>query len=46
MDTDRWWGIKGDTYTTSSVLKEFGVNEPLLIGDRDRGIHLARESML
>lgn len=46
LDTDRWWGIRDDTYITHDLLKDLGVDEFITLGDRDRAVNLARGEML
>jgi LPPG:FO 2-phospho-L-lactate transferase len=46
LDTNRWWGIKGDTYTTHTYLQKVGGGEPFPIGDRARAVQIARAGLL
>lgn len=46
LDTGRWWGIKGDTYTTHTYLPKVGGGEPFPIGDRARAVQIARAGLL
>ncbi|HOB18872.1 MAG TPA: 2-phospho-L-lactate transferase [Candidatus Methanoculleus thermohydrogenotrophicum] len=46
LDTERWWGIRDDTYITHDLLGRLGVEEFITIGDRDRAVHVARGEML
>lgn len=46
LDTDKWWGIKGDTIITSEFLKKIGYCEPVTLGDRDRAVNIARAELL
>ncbi|MHC1626097.1 MAG: 2-phospho-L-lactate transferase [Methanoculleaceae archaeon] len=46
LNTGRWWGIRGDTFTTHRFLRECGHEEMMAIGDRDRAIHILRGEML
>ena len=46
LDTNRWWGIKGDTYITHDLLARLGIDEYIAVGDQDRAIHAARGEML
>ena len=41
-----WWGIRGDTFACHEMLKRFGWQELLRIGDRDRATNLKRTLML
>ncbi len=46
LDTNRWWGIEGDTTITSDFLKKIGYPEPVTLGDKDRAINIVRAEML
>lgn len=46
IDTEKWWGVKDDTFTTHNRMKELGFEEWLAIGDMDRAIHIARSDFL
>lgn len=46
LDTDTWWGIKGDTTITNDFLKDLGEDVYLTLGDRDRAVNIARAGML
>ena len=46
LNTDSWWGIKGDTTITNDTLKELGEDVYLTLGDRDRALNIARARML
>ena len=46
LDTDTWWGIKGDTYVTHEQLRSLGADPYLTVGDRDRAVQLLRGEML
>ena len=46
LNTDTWWGIKGDTFITHEELQRLGGDEFIAIGDRDRAVQVARGSML
>jgi len=46
LDTDRWWGIRDDTYITHDLLARLGIEEFIAVGDRDRAVHVARGEML
>jgi LPPG:FO 2-phospho-L-lactate transferase len=45
-DTDRGWGIKGDTFTTVETLGRLGVETWFRLGDRDLGTCLYRTNRL
>ncbi len=46
IDDKKWWGIKGDSFTTHEMLKKLGFDEKMMIGDMDRATHIARSEML
>lgn len=46
IDTEKWWGVKDDTFNTHNRMKELGFEEWLAIGDMDRAIHIARSDFL
>lgn len=46
LDTNRWWGIKSDSYITHDLLARLGIEEYIAVGDQDRAIHAARGEML
>jgi LPPG:FO 2-phospho-L-lactate transferase len=46
LDTDTWWGIRNDTFTTHDAAHQLGTDEFIAIGDRDRAVHIARGGML
>lgn len=46
LDESKWWGIKNDTFYTHNILKKLGIQEKLVIGDTDRGIHIFRSEMM
>lgn len=46
LNTDTWWGIRGDTFLTHEALSPLSTNEYIAIGDRDRAVHIARGEML
>ena len=46
IDDEKWWGIKGDTFTTYDALKAMGHYEELMIGDKDRATHIIRTELL
>ena len=46
LDTDTWWGIRNDTFTTHDAAQQLGTDEFIAIGDRDRAVHIARGGML
>jgi LPPG:FO 2-phospho-L-lactate transferase len=46
LDTDTWWGIRGDTFETHRALARFGDEYFITVGDRDRATHIARADLL
>ncbi len=46
LNTETWWGIRGDSLETNRYLERIGMPESITIGDRDRGIHIARGNLL
>lgn len=46
IDDEKWWGLKGDTFTTYNALKAMGHYEELMIGDKDRATHIIRTELL
>ncbi len=46
LDEKKWWGIQNDTFHTYSVLKKSGIEEKLVIGDKDRATHIFRSEMM
>jgi len=46
LNTDTWWGIKGDTTITNDYLRDLGEDIYLTLGDRDRAVNIARGRML
>ncbi len=46
LDTDKWWGIRNDSFITHEEIVQLGVDEFISIGDKDRAVHIARGEML
>ena len=46
LNTDTWWGIRNDTFTTHEEIARMGLEEFIRIGDRDRAVHIVRGDML
>ncbi|VVB69182.1 2-phospho-L-lactate transferase [uncultured archaeon] len=46
IDERRWWGIKGDRTLTHDFLLALGHQERLLLGDKDRAVHIFRSEWL
>jgi len=46
LNTQVWSGIRGDSYTTARFLHTMGRNEPIVVGDRERSVQIARSDLL
>jgi LPPG:FO 2-phospho-L-lactate transferase len=46
LNTDTWWGVRNDTFTTHEEATRLGLDEFIAIGDHDRAVHIARGDML
>ncbi len=46
VSTDRWWGIKDDTFLTHEALVSRGHEEGIIIGELDRATHIFRSDLL
>jgi LPPG:FO 2-phospho-L-lactate transferase len=46
LNTDTWWGIRNDSFTTHEEIVRLGIEEYIAIGDRDRAVQIARGEML
>ncbi|NHW23758.1 MAG: 2-phospho-L-lactate transferase [Archaeoglobales archaeon] len=46
IDEEKWWGIRGDTFRTSEMLKNLGFEELMKVGDLDRATHILRSELL
>ena len=46
LNTDTWWGIRSDSFTTHDELTRLGIDEFITIGDQDRAVHIARGKMM
>ena len=46
LNTDTWWGVRNDTFTTHDEITRLGVDEFIAIGDMDRAVHIARGEMM
>ncbi len=46
LNTDTWWGVRNDTFTTHDEITRLGVDEFIKIGDMDRAVHVARGEMM
>jgi LPPG:FO 2-phospho-L-lactate transferase len=46
LNTDTWWGIRNDSFTTHEEIARLGIDEFIVIGDRDRAVQIARGEMI
>ncbi|HJJ56461.1 MAG TPA: 2-phospho-L-lactate transferase, partial [Methanocorpusculum sp.] len=46
LNTDKWWGIRGDSFETYNKMKKLGYTELLPLGDKDRATSIVRTSLL
>jgi len=46
ITSDRWWGIRDDTFLTHEALVSRGHEERLIIGELDRATHIFRSDLL
>ena len=46
LNTDTWWGIKGDSFITHGAINGLLPDAFMSIGDQDRAVHLARAEWL
>jgi LPPG:FO 2-phospho-L-lactate transferase len=46
LNTETWWGIRGDTFITHDALAGLGTGEYIAIGDRDRAVQIARGELI
>ncbi|ADI73417.1 LPPG domain protein containing protein [Methanohalobium evestigatum Z-7303] len=46
LDTDKWWGVANDTFTTHETMKTNGYDEGMMLGDIDRATHIMRSEYL
>jgi LPPG:FO 2-phospho-L-lactate transferase len=46
LNTDTWWGIRNDSFTTHEEIIRLGIEEYIAIGDKDRAVQIARGEML
>ncbi|MDP3395462.1 MAG: 2-phospho-L-lactate transferase [Methanoregula sp.] len=46
LNTDTWWGVRNDTFTTHDEITRLGVDEFIAVGDMDRAVHVARGEMM
>jgi LPPG:FO 2-phospho-L-lactate transferase len=46
LNTETWWGIRNDSFTTYDEITRLGIDEFIKIGDQDRAVHIARGEMM
>ena len=46
LNTETWWGIRSDSFTTHDEITRLGIDEFITIGDQDRAVHIARGKMM
>jgi LPPG:FO 2-phospho-L-lactate transferase len=46
LNTDSWWGVRNDTFTTHDEITRLGMDEFIAIGDKDRAVHIVRGRMM
>jgi len=46
LNTDTWWGVRNDTFTTHDEITRLGIDEFIAVGDKDRAVHIARGEMM
>jgi len=46
LNTDTWWGVRNDSFTTHDEIIRLGIDEFIAIGDEDRAVHIARGEMM
>jgi LPPG:FO 2-phospho-L-lactate transferase len=46
LNTDTWWGVRNDSFTTHDEITRLGMDEFIAIGDKDRAVHIARGEMM
>uniref|UniRef100_A0A7C3YP26 2-phospho-L-lactate transferase n=1 Tax=Geoglobus ahangari TaxID=113653 RepID=A0A7C3YP26_9EURY len=46
IDEEKWWGVRNDTFETHNQLKRLGMDEMMMIGDKDRATHIFRSNLL
>lgn len=46
LNTDTWWGLKGDTFITNEILMRAYPDYYISIGDKDRAVHILRAELL
>ncbi len=46
IDTEKWWGVRNDSFITHERLKSLGFDEGMMIGDADRATHILRSHLI
>ena len=46
LNTETWWGVRNDTFTTHDEITRLGIDEFIAVGDKDRAVHIARGEMM
>lgn len=46
LNTDTWWGVRGDSFETYHAMEKLGYKEILPLGDKDRATNIARTAYL
>ena len=46
LNTETWWGVRNDTFTTHEETTRLGIDEFITVGDGDRAVHIARGEMM
>jgi LPPG:FO 2-phospho-L-lactate transferase len=46
LNTDTWWGVRNDTFTTHEETTRLGIDEFIAVGDKDRAVQIARGEMM
>ncbi len=46
IDTEKWWGVRNDSFITHERLKSLGFDEGMMIGDVDRATHILRSHLI
>lgn len=46
IDTNKWWGVADDSFRTHELMKSFGHNEKMMLGDLDRATNIMRSDYL
>jgi len=46
LNTDTWWGIRGDSMETYSAMKKLGYEERLPLGEKDRAVNTVRTALM